>query len=95
MTASKVTFSPLEERLAGPEASAAVSECQAVLAEMRQRLNAEAATHQPVARFQHIEACRLAVEAASEVISEVGASDSDLAPNPFHVGPDHLRNRTS
>ena len=91
---TKVTFSPLEERLAGPEASAVSSECQAVLADLRQRLGAEAAAQQPVARFQRIAACRLAVEAASAVLSEVRGSSSEAAPNPFHVGPDHLRNRT-
>lgn len=92
---TKVTFSPLEERLAGSEAGAASSDCLAVLSGVRQRLNAEASAHQPVARFQRIAACRLAVEAASEVLSEVHAGGSQPAPNPFHVGPDHLRNRTS
>lgn len=91
---TKVTFSPLEERLAGPEAGGASIECQASLNDIRQRLSAEAAVHQPVYRFQRIAACRLAVEAASAVLSELDVGSSESAPNPFHVGPDHLRNRT-
>lgn len=84
-------FSPLEERLAGAHPEAALDECRALLDELRVRLQAEAALAQPVRRYQRVVAARLAVDAASEVISQIGSVGANAAANPYSTAPDQLR----
>ena len=71
MSTPSVSFSPLEERLAGAEHREALSDCQQMLNNASGRLGSEASRHQPVSRFKRFEAARLAIAAASEVVSAV------------------------
>jgi hypothetical protein len=86
-----ITFSKLEERLASPEASEALVECQQMLSGLSERLRGQSSGSLPVARYRRIEAARLAIEAESEVLSAAGAAHTVAAPNPFQTGPDQIR----
>jgi hypothetical protein len=84
-------FSPLEERLAGEQASLALDECRVMLEALRLRLRSEANLAQPVHRYQRLATAQLAVEAASEVLSQLGAASEDTGVNPYLTAPDRLR----
>jgi hypothetical protein len=86
-----VTFSELEERLAGTEAGEAIRECQQMLAALSERLRVQSTGQQPVAQYRRIEAALLAIEAASEVVCKIRPKRADGAPNPFQTGPDQIR----
>ena len=91
MSTPSVSFSPLEERLAGPEHREALSDCQQMLNNASGRLESEASRHQPVSRFKRFEAARLAIAAASEVVSAVRSENIEAAPNPYQSGPEQIR----
>jgi len=86
-----VTFSPLEERLVGPERRQAIMECQQMLDIASVRLQSEASGHQSVSRFKRFEAARLAIAAASEVVSAIRSASIEAAPNPYQSGPEQIR----
>lgn len=91
MSTPNISFSPLEERLAGPEHREAIMECLQMLDNASSRLGSEASRHQPVSRFKRLEAARLAVAAASEVMSAVRSAEIEAAPNPYQSGPEQIR----
>jgi len=95
VSSSKVCFSALEEALAGDQAASALKESRAALDALGNRLRVELAIAQPTSRFQRLEAARLAVEAASVVLSRVDLVHAGVGANPFRTGPDQLRKQSS
>lgn len=87
-TGSPVRFSGLEERLAGPGADAALRECEQTIDGLSARLRAESLSRHPVARYRRIEQTRLAIAAASEVLSAVRAGMESPPSYPRQSGPD-------
>lgn len=91
MSAPSVSFSLLEERLAGPEHRQALIDCRQMLDNASVRLVRESSRHQPMLRFKRFEAARLAIAAASEVVSAVRSENIEAAPNPYQSGPEQIR----